>query len=309
MKQAQRIVQEIRKVVIGKDDVIVKTLLGMLARGHILLEDLPGVGKTTLAIAFSRALALQYKRVQCTPDVMPSDITGFTIYNRELDRLDFKEGVALCNLLLADEINRASSRAQSALLEAMEEGRVTVDGVTHEIPKPFLVLATQNPVGSAGTQLLPDSQMDRFMLRLSLGYPAKADEIEMLRRKRLSDGMEAVQPVCTAGEILSMQREVDTVHVSDEIYDYVVRLIDATRRHPAIRQGGSPRASLAVTKLAQAAAWLCGRDYAVPDDVMALFVDAVAHRLVLTPQAKLDALNAVTLADEILHGVPAPRLS
>lgn len=309
MKQAQRIVQEIRKVVIGKDDVIVKTLLGMLARGHILLEDLPGVGKTTLAMAFSRALALQYKRVQCTPDVMPSDITGFTIYNRELDRLDFKEGVALCNLLLADEINRASSRAQSALLEAMEEGRVTVDGVTHEIPKPFLVLATQNPVGSAGTQLLPDSQMDRFMLRLSLGYPAKADEIEMLRRKRLSDGMEAVQPVCTAGEILSMQREVDTVHVSDEIYDYVVRLIDATRRHPAIRQGGSPRASLAVTKLAQAAAWLCGRDYAVPDDVMALFVDAVAHRLVLTPQAKLDALNAVTLADEILHGVPAPWLS
>lgn len=235
--QALAILREVQKDVVGKDMAIVKVLMVIVARGHILLEDMPGVGKTTLALAFSKALALDYKRMQFNPDVMPSDITGFSVYDRTGGVLEFKPGAILCNLFLADEINRASSRTQAALLEAMEEGSVTVDGVTHRIPEPFVVIATQNPTGASGTQLLPDSQLDRFMVRFSLGYPAPADELEMLRRKHGSQPVEPVQQVAEGADILRMRQEVRQVYVSDEIYDYVIRLINATRQHPLIGQG------------------------------------------------------------------------
>lgn len=306
--QALQILDEVRKEVVGKDLAILKVLMVIVSKGHILLEDMPGVGKTTLALAFSRALDLGYKRVQFNPDVMPTDITGFSVYNRERGLLEYKPGAVLCNLFLADEINRASSRTQAALLEAMEEGSVTVDGATHVIPQPFTVIATQNPTGSSGTQLLPDSQMDRFMVRFSLGYPEPKDELEMLRRKHGQSAGEQAHQVADHSDILRMQREVEQVYVSDDIYDYIIRLVTATRCHPLIAQGGSPRASIAVTRLAQAAAWLNGRDYVVPHDVKLLFQDAVGHRLLLSTQAKLDGVTAARLLDDIVQQTPPPRM-
>ncbi len=227
-KLAADVILEVRKAVVGKDDVLSKVLLAILARGHILLEDIPGVGKTTMALAFSRALSLTCRRVQFTPDVMPSDITGFSLYNSATGQMEYQEGAVLCNLFLADELNRATSRTQSALLEAMEEGQVTVDGTVHPVPQPFLVIATQNPAGASGTQLLPDSQMDRFMVRLSIGYPAPADE------------MEGVRPVLELNGLLALRAQAGQVYVSDEVLDYIVRLVGATRSHPMILAGARP---------------------------------------------------------------------
>ncbi len=305
---ALRIVDEVKKEVVGKDQAIVKILLAILARGHVLLDDIPGVGKTTLALAFSRALGLEYKRMQCNPDVTPSDIVGFSVYDRQRDRLEYKPGAVICNLFLADEINRASSRSQAALLEAMEEGAVTVDGQTHLIPKPFTVIATQNPAGSSGTQPLPDSQLDRFMIRFSLGYPSPQEELELLRRKHGSiAGLRAGQ-AADAAVILQMQREAEQVYLSDEVYDYIIRLAGATRNHPLIAQGGSPRASVAVVRLAQALAWVQGRDYVLPQDAAQLFLDAVGHRLILSPRAKAEGAGAASLLEDILRQTPQPRL-
>ena len=305
---ALRIVDEVKKEVVGKDQAIVKILLAILARGHVLLDDIPGVGKTTLALAFSRALGLEYKRMQCNPDVTPSDIVGFSVYDRQRDRLEYKPGAVICNLFLADEINRASSRSQAALLEAMEEGAVTVDGQTHLIPKPFTVIATQNPAGSSGTQPLPDSQLDRFMIRFSLGYPSPQEELELLRRKHGSIvGLRAGQ-AADAAVILQMQREAEQVYLSDEVYDYIIRLAGATRNHPLIAQGGSPRASVAVVRLAQALAWVQGRDYVLPQDAAQLFLDAVGHRLILSPRAKAEGAGAASLLEDILRQTPQPRL-
>lgn len=305
---ALRIVNEVKKEVVGKDQAIVKILLAILARGHILLEDIPGVGKTTMALAFSRALGLDYKRMQCNPDVTPSDIVGFSVYDRQQDRLEYKPGAVLCNLFLADEINRASSRSQAALLEAMEEGAVTVDGQTHPIPKPFTVIATQNPIGSSGTQLLPDSQLDRFMVRFSLGYPEPWEELELLRRKHGSAAGLRAEQAADAAAILQMQRQTEQVYLSDEIYDYIIRLVGATRNHPLIAQGGSPRAAIAVTRLAQALAWVQGRDYVIPQDAAQLFRDAVGHRLILSPRARAEGAGAASLLEEILRQTPQPRL-
>lgn len=305
---ALRIVNEVKKEVVGKDQAIVKILLAILARGHILLEDIPGVGKTTMALAFSRALGLDYKRMQCNPDVTPSDIVGFSVYDRQQDRLEYKPGAVLCNLFLADEINRASSRSQAALLEAMEEGAVTVDGQTHPIPKPFTVIATQNPTGSSGTQLLPDSQLDRFMVRFSLGYPEPWEELELLRRKHGSAAGLRAEQAADAAAILQMQRQTEQVYLSDEIYDYIIRLVGATRNHPLIAQGGSPRAAIAVTRLAQALAWTQGRDYVLPQDAAQLFQDAVGHRLILSPRARAEGAGAASLLEEILRQTPQPRL-
>lgn len=306
--KALDILNEVRKEVVGKDRAIVKVLMVMICRGHILLEDMPGVGKTTLALAFSRALDLQYKRVQFNPDVMPTDITGFSVYDRERGELEYKPGAVLCNLFLADEINRANSRTQAALLEAMEEGSVTVDGTTHTIPQPFTVIATQNPTGSSGTQLLPDSQLDRFMVRFSLGYPSPADELEMLRRKHGGANALQAQAVVGASDLLQMQQEVAQIYVSEDIYDYVIRLVGATRKHELIAQGASPRASIAVTKLAQAAAWLGGRDYVIPQDVTLLFADGIGHRLLLSQQAKLAGHTAMQVVNQLQQQVPAPRV-
>ena len=295
-----------KKAVVGKDDILVKALLAVLARGHILLEDIPGVGKTTMALAFSRALGLAYRRVQFTPDVMPSDITGFSIFNKAAGRMEYQRGAVLCNLFLADELNRATSRTQSALLEAMEEGQVTVDGVSHPVPQPFIVIATQNPAGASGTQLLPDSQLDRFMVRLSLGYPAPADEAELLRRKQAGNPLQTVERLLTLEGLEDLRRTVDRVYLSEAVCDYIVRLISATRNHPLIVQGASPRATLALAAMSRAAAFVRGRDYVVPDDVALVFRDTIAHRLILSP--RLEDGSLPDPVDSVLKAVRPPEI-
>ena len=305
-KQALEILGEVKKAVVGKDNVLAKVLLAILARGHILLEDIPGVGKTTMALAFSKALSLRYNRVQFTPDVMPSDITGFSIYNKATGAMEYQPGAVLCNLFLADELNRATSRTQSALLEAMEEGQVTVDGVSHPVPQPFLVIATQNPAGASGTQPLPDSQMDRFMIRLSMGYPAPADEFAMVRRKQGNNPLDQVRRVLDLNGLAALREQADRVFVSDPVLDYIIRLVNATRSHPMIVQGASPRASLALTAMAKAAALVFGRDFVNPEDVSMVFADVVTHRLILSPRA--EANGNFQPAAEILRLVPPPKI-
>ena len=303
-RQCAQVVAEVKKAVVGKDEVVVKLLLAILARGHVLLEDIPGVGKTTLALAFSKALGLTCHRVQFTPDVMPSDLTGFSTFNKATGQMEYQPGAVLCNLFLADELNRATSRTQSALLEAMEEGQVTVDGVSHPVPQPFLVIATQNPAGAAGTQLLPDSQLDRFTLRLTMGYPTPQDELELLRRRSAGPVLDRVEQVLDRAGLERLRRTVEAVHISEEVLDYVVRLVGATRRHPAIAQGGSPRATLAVAAVSRAAAFVRGRDYVLPGDVSEIFRDTVAHRLILT-----DAGGTGDPVGDVLASVRPPRLT
>ena len=305
-RTAAAVIAEVKKAVVGKDDILAKVLLAILARGHILLEDIPGVGKTTMALAFSKALNLSYNRVQFTPDVMPSDITGFSIYNKAAGRMEYQPGAVLCNLFLADELNRATSRTQSALLEAMEEGQVTVDGKAHPVPQPFLVIATQNPAGASGTQLLPDSQLDRFMIRLSIGYPKPADELELLRRKQKCNPLDEVRQVVDLSGLSALRDAADAVHTSDDVLDYIIRLVAATRGHPLIIQGASPRATLAVTAMAKAAAFICGRDYVIPEDVSLVFRDVITHRLLLSPRA--EATAGADPAKEILRSVAPPRI-
>lgn len=307
--KALEIIGEVKKAVVGKDAVIGKVLMVILARGHILLEDIPGVGKTTLALALSKAVSLDYKRLQFTPDVMPTDVTGFSVYNKETGALEYKPGAALCNLFLADEINRTSSKTQSALLEVMEEGSITVDGTTRRMPQPYIVIATQNPVGSAGTQLLPESQLDRFMVRLTMGYPELKDEVEILKRKQGTDPLESVRKVAGADDILAMQEQTDAVYLSDDVYRYIAQLIAATRENAMIRLGASPRGSIALTKMAQAAAYLSGRDYVVPRDVQLVFPDVIEHRILLNAQAKISNTTASALLASILKDIPAPAVA
>lgn len=308
MELANQIVNEVKKAVVGKDIIIKKVFMVILAKGHILLEDIPGVGKTTLAMAFAKAMSLDTKRVQFTPDVMPSDVVGFTMLDKASGSMRYVKGAAFCNVFLADEINRTSSKTQSALLEVMEEGRVSVDGHTQEVPKPFIVLATQNPIGSAGTQLLPESQLDRFMVRLSMGYPKPEDEVLMLKQRKDHDPLEDIQPIVTGEEMMEMIQAVDQVYVSDDIYRYIVALIQATRSHPTIAQGASPRATLAVCTMAKSCAYLSDRDYVTPQDVKAVFFDTIAHRILLQNEThpSLDTLKQ--LIHEIMNSVEAPHL-
>ncbi len=305
---AAQVVAEVKKAVVGKDDIVVKALLAILARGHLLLEDIPGVGKTTLAIAFSKALGLKYNRVQFTPDVMPSDLTGFSLYNKATGQMEYQPGALLCNLFLADELNRATSRTQSALLEAMEEGRVTVDGVSRPVPDPFLVIATQNPAGASGTQLLPDSQLDRFALRLSMGYPAPADELELLQRKLRGDAMGEVAQAAGRAQLTDLRAQVDRVFVDNEILQYVLQLVRATRSHPGLAQGASPRAAISLCALCRGVAYLRGRDYVVPGDVSYIWTDAIAHRLILPAGAADSGRRTADIAGEVLESVRPPRL-
>ena len=256
---SQNVISEVRKVVIGKDEIIIKVLLSILAGGHILIEDIPGVGKTTLALAMSKALSLDYKRMQFTPDVLPSDVTGFTMLNKETNRFEYKKGAAMTNLFLADEINRTSSKTQSALLELMEEGKVTVDGKTYKLPDPYIVIATQNPVGSIGTQMLPESQMDRFIVRLTMGYPNIASEVEMLKTKQNYVSVDSVQPVVTAAELIKAKEVVDQVYINDAVLEYIVRLADATRNDQYLKLGLSPRGTIALLKMTKATALLKDR--------------------------------------------------
>ena len=305
---AQQILSQIRRVVVGKDATLLWTLAAILARGHILLEDIPGVGKTTMALAFSKTLSLDYSRVQFTPDVLPSDVTGYSILDQASHAMVYQPGAVLCNLFLADELNRATSRTQSALLEAMEEGQVTVDGVSHPLPQPFVVIATQNPTGAAGTQLLPDSQMDRFTVRLSLGYPSPKDEVAMVMNRQGVNPLQAITPLLTRENLIAMQDEVAATHVSEALVGYIVSLITATRTNPEILRGASPRATLAVTAMSKAVAQLRGRDYVIPADVREVFVNTIAHRLLLTGKAEGQGRTPEAILEDILRSVPAPRL-
>lgn len=303
----KKILKEIKKVVKGKDEIIEKVLTAILARGHILIEDIPGVGKTTLAMAFSKVMALEEKRMQFTPDILPSDVVGFTILN-ERQEFEYRPGAVLCNLFLADEINRTSSKTQSALLEVMEEGRVTVDGVTRDVPKPFIVIATQNPIGSAGTQMLPDSQLDRFMIRITIGYPNITDEIAILKGKENQQQEVLIEEIVGREYILAMQQEVNNIFVHDRIYEYIASLVSATRSHEMIQLGVSPRGTIAITSMAKARAFVKGRDYVVPEDIQAVFLDVVGHRLILSPRARAARISMKQLVQDIMKLVSAPRI-
>ena len=309
VSHAQRLIGQVRRVVVGKDSVLLWVLAAILAKGHILLEDIPGVGKTTMALAFSKTLGLSYNRVQFTPDVLPSDVTGYSVLDQKSGSMTYQPGAVLCNLFLADELNRATSRTQSALLEAMEEGQVTVDGKSHTLPQPFVVIATQNPTGAAGTQLLPDSQMDRFTLRLSLGYPSEKDEAAMVLQRQGRDPLKELSPLLDTQGVIAMQEEVESTFIGEPVVNYIVDLICATRKHQAISRGASPRATLSVTAMAKAIARLRGRDYVVPKDVQEVFVITVAHRLLLTSQAEARGLTGEVVLQEILRTVPAPNLN
>ena len=301
----QQMLKEIGKAVNGKDEVIYKILLTMLAGGHILLEDMPGVGKTTLALAISKTLSLSCKRIQFTPDVLPTDVVGFNMYHKETDSFVFKKGAAFCHLLLADEINRTSSKTQSALLELMEEGAVTIDGVTHPLPKPHIVIATQNPITCVGTQRLPESQLDRFMVRLSLGYPGTEHEIALLKARRTGNPLDKVIPVAGTDTLLRMRQEVENIFVSDTLYEYVVALTNATRHHGSVKLGVSPRGSLALMQLAKASAFAQGRDYLLPDDIHFVCDDVFNHRILLHGTAGgTEETGAVVR--EILESTPLP---
>ena len=303
-----RLGAEISKVIKGKQEAVQLILTALLAQGHVLIEDVPGVGKTTLAMALGRATGLAFRRAQFTPDVMASDITGFTMFDREENRFEYRAGLVMTNILLADEINRTSTKTQAALLEAMEERRVTVDGKTHPLPQPFFVLATQNPVGSAGTQLLPPAQLDRFLLCLSMGYPDRESQVELMKERHHADPLAQVCPVTDAAALGGLMDAAAMTFVADPVYDYTARLLEATRCHESLQLGLSPRAGLALCRAAKARAFLHARDYVLPEDVAEAAPDVCAHRLVLAPRARLHDETARSVLAEILERVPQPAV-
>ena len=303
-----QIINEIKKVIHGKDDVITYVLATILAGGHVLLEDIPGVGKTTLAVAFSKAMSLSYKRVQFTPDVLPSDLTGFQMYDKEANKFRFQQGSIYTNLFLADEINRTSPKTQSALLEVMEERQVTVDGVIREVPSPFFVIATQNPFGSSGTQRLPDSQLDRFMTCLTMGYPKHEDAINVLKGNSKEDILE-VSPIINTSELLTMQKEVQDIYVEDSIYDYIVSITEKTRTNDSFSLGLSPRGSIAILQMSKANAYLSKRDYVIPEDVHDIFHVVSKHRLKQTTQSIALGEDMDSLLTNVLTSVPQPKIN
>ena len=297
---------EIEKAVRGKEAVINKVLATMLAGGHVLLEDIPGVGKTTLAMAIARSMSLSYKRVQFTPDVLPSDIVGFSMYNQNTQTFEYQQGAVCCNLFLADEINRTSPKTQSALLEVMEEGTVTVDGVTRALPEPFMVIATENPLGSSGTQMLPESQLDRFMVCLSMGYPEHGDAVDILKNNAKKP-LSLVENAITLEELMALRKKTNDMYVHDSIYEYIVTLIEATRTSPLFSMGASPRGSIALLRMAKAMAVLNGRDYVTPEDIHSVFMDVLGHRVKLGAKARAEGKNITTALNEILEGIKVPR--
>lgn len=303
-----QIQKELERIIKGKKEITDKILMAILAKGHVLMDDVPGVGKTTTALGFCRLLGLDFKRIQFTPDVVPSDVTGFTMYDKKEEQFRYCPGAVMCNMLLADEINRTSSKTQSALLEVMEEGHVTVDGETYQVPEPFVVVATQNPLGSAGTQMLPESQLDRFMICVSMGYPDAVSQLELLRDRQNVNPLERAVQVISAEELLQLQDEVKNIYISDRILEYVTALTERTRAHEQITLGISPRGALALCRMAKAAAYLAGRDYVVPEDVKHIAADVCAHRLVLGPKARMANQSARELLGEILDSVPQPKI-
>lgn len=307
VEDISKVLDEVEKVLIGKREVIERVMTVFLAGGHILIEDIPGVGKTTLALAFSKALNLNSRRMQFTPDVLPSDVIGFHILNKE-KQLEYRPGAIFTNIFLADEINRTSSKTQSALLEVMEEGNVTVDGYTREVPEPFIVIATQNPVGSAGTQKLPESQLDRFMIKLTMGYPDIRSEINIMKSKQNVNPMEQVQSVLQQGELVEMKEQVEKVFIHDKVYEYIANLIMETRTSTLLELGVSPRGTIALASMAKADAFMHGREFVLPEDVENIFADVVCHRFVLNSKAKLEHVGERQIAKDILRRISAPRV-
>lgn len=306
--KANIIIEEVNKVVVGKEDQIKKIMMALLSKGHILLEDMPGVGKTTLANAYAKALGLECKRIQFTPDVLPSDIVGFNAIDQKTGEYKLYKGAVFCNLFLADEINRTSSRTQSALLEVMEENQITVDGVSFDAYQPFNVIATQNPYGSAGTQRLPESQRDRFMICLSMGYPDVNSEIEILKRKQNNEKY-SVSQVSSVEKMLEMQKEVEKVYVHEDIMKYVVELVTATRHHESILLGASPRGSISLIQMAKANAYLKGRNYIVPEDVEEVFYDVMNHRILIkSGKTENEERMKKEILQEILYMIKRPSL-
>lgn len=303
MNKVELIKKELKKAVLGKDDVLEYILIALLSKGHVLLEDIPGVGKTNMAIALTKATQLDYQRVQLTSDVLPSDLLGYSIYSMDSKEMVYKKGPILTNVFLADEVNRTSSKTQSALLQVMEEGKISVDGHTYSTPQPFMVIATQNPFGSAGTQLLPDSQLDRFMMKLSIGYPDKESEIEIIRRKRLGNPVETIQSIVTVNEVIQMQDEVQKVYISPEIEQMIVEVVQATRNHSFIEQGASPRASIALMRASQAYAYINNRDYVIDDDIKHLLYPILNHRFILASHINPTYDTYQKIFDDLLNTI------
>ncbi|MBQ8318861.1 MAG: MoxR family ATPase [Lachnospiraceae bacterium] len=297
---------EVNKVVKGKENVVEKVLAAVIAGGHILMEDIPGVGKTTLATTFARSMSLNYKRVQFTPDVLPSDILGFSMYNSATKEFEYKEGAVFCNLFLADEINRTSPKTQSALLEVMEENTATVDGVTRKLPDPFIVIATENPYGSSGTQMLPESQLDRFMVCLSMGYPAHDDAVLILKGNALKL-IDSVQGIISVDELKELRRKTNDLYVKDEIYDYIVTLVEKTREMDIFSMGASPRGTIALLRMAKAMAVLDGRDFVTVEDVQRVVTDTLGHRVKLSAKAKAQGITLIGAMNQLLSQVKPPR--
>ncbi|MCM1335607.1 MAG: MoxR family ATPase [Bacteroides sp.] len=307
-KKLQQVADEVEKVIVGKREVVTMLLIALLSGGHVLVEDVPGVGKTTLALALGKATGLISRRAQFTPDVMVSDITGFTMYNKETNRFEYRQGLVMANILLADEINRATPKTQSALLEAMEEQTVTVDGVTHPLPDPFMVVATQNELGYVGTFPLPEAQLDRFMMKISMGYPTLEQEVGIIADRRLGDPLDHVLPICTREEILSAMETIREVNIEPAVCRYIVELVAATRNHAAVRLGASPRASLALMRAAQSYAFLNSRAYVVPEDALRMTPYVIPHRLRLSQDAKMKRLDVMDVLREIVKSVKPPFL-
>ena len=302
--ELEQIVSEVNKVVKGKERVGRKGLGAVLAGGHVLLEDIPGVGKTTLAMALGKSMELQYKRMQFTPDVLPSDIVGFTMYNSKNQEFEYKPGAIFCNLFLADELNRTSSKTQSALLEVMEESKVTVDGVSYALPKPFTVIATENPFGSSGTQMLPESQLDRFLICLNMGYPSHEAAVDILRGSA-GPGLDQVKSVITAERLMELKKQAETLHVEDTILEYITNLTEETRRDPRIALGASPRGSIALLKMARATALMRGGDYVIPEDVLAVINDVWRHRVHLNAKSRAEGMDVEQVIMDITERIQA----
>ena len=301
------ILNEVGKVIKGKNQAIELVMTAILAKGHILVEDVPGVGKTTLAVAFYRAMELTERRLQFTPDVLPSDVVGFNMIGAD-GEFQYKPGAILCNLLLADEINRTSTKTQSALLEVMEEGQVTVDGVTRQLPNPFIVIATQNPVGSAGTQMLPESQLDRFMIRISMGYPTMEEEMRLIKERQDINPLDFIQEIISKKELVVMQEQVKQIYVDDRVLGYLSKIVDGTRKHSMITLGVSPRGTLALMDMAKARAFVQGREFVLPEDIKEVAGAVLAHRLLLNGKARMSHATEEDVIEEIVSKIQVPKL-